>query len=455
MDNFETLMGGAFSSGKPNKVYTDDEINAAKKRQKKAGGTLLENLEAVTGRALKTNYDLDKELDELNRNLMNDFGRLDRENREIQEKIGLKTVEAPQNPVKTDVGPEDLDGVETEVAKKVFGQDRFLKKLLIAFKRPYVLPPEKGRAKNTVFVTGREDTGKHTALTETVKELAKRHILHGSDVKFMDLSLYPNPGFDKVFLQDLYEALSSGCDVIAFEKFEACHISYLSYLSSLVMTGACRLSERYTLQNGQLLSVSNAFASKAVGEFSAAGKYLVFISTKGVDRLANQLGAPFINALGDICKTEEMEEESYRKVSKVELKQLKERAKSNLKFELTGEVTPIVEAGVRMSDRNAGVTGILKFYKDLLKSLAALRLEKSYPAGTTVQLTVEENRVIAVIGEEKIDLLGQLPIGYSGELEEVKAELGRIVGLEKIKQYIFGLEEYYAAQKRRKDQGLK
>ena len=74
------------------------------------------------------------------------------------------------------------------------------------------------------------------------------------------------------------------------------------------MEGSCTLKERYVFQNGQLVNVSNSFASTAVSSFSASGKYLVFVSTKGLDALANSFGAPFINALGDVCKTEKLDQ---------------------------------------------------------------------------------------------------------------------------------------------------
>ena len=323
MDEFENLMSGAFagSGSKKDDAYTDQDIEAAKKRQKKEGGTLLENLLAVTGRPLKTDYDINAEIEALNQNLLKDFGFTAQELQKLQQKTASPETKAavpekpPVEPVKTEIEAKDFEGIAEKVGETVFGQERFLKKLLVAFRRPFVLPEEKGHARNSVFLTGKEDTGKHTALQKMTEELAARRILSSPEIKVIDLALYTETGRDNVFLQDLYEALSSKAEVLLFEHFEACHISYLAYVSDLVMTGECRLAERYTLQKGQLIGVSNAFSSEAVGSFSAAGKYLFFISTKGLTALANSLGAPFINALGDIAETEALDEESCRKIS--------------------------------------------------------------------------------------------------------------------------------------------
>lgn len=470
MDIFENLMSSAFASGKgqSEKAYTEKEIEAAHKRQKKEGGTLLENLEIVTGRSLKRDYDIDAEIEALNRSLLEDFGNLNAAGvRDVAEKTAERTGKKVETtvatggkdggtiPVKEEVRAEDFNGVAEAVQETVFGQERFIRKLLVAFRRPFVLPEEKGHARNSFFLTGKEDTGKHTALYRMTEELAKRGILSSKDVHVIDLALYTETGRDNVFLQDLYVALSSKANVILFEHFDVCHISYLTYVSDLVTEGQCRLAERYTLQKGQLVGVSNAFSTETVGSFSAAGKYLAFVSTKGLTALANVFGAPFINALGDIAETETLTEESYRKVSMVELKKLKHKVEEKLKFRLSGETEPVVEVGTRASDRGLGITGILAYYKDLLKSFAALRLEREYPYDEEVTLSAEDGRVYATVSGERIDLLTLLPGGYNGELEDVKKEMDNIVGLEKIKQYIFSLEEFYNVQKRRKAEGLK
>ena len=478
-DIFENLMSGAFSSGKQQAGYTEEEIKEARKLQKKNGGTIMDNLKAVTGRSSRTSYDIDKEIQQLQQNLLNDFGMNQEELLENYRRAGESSgidpslmLSGSQSLGEMPSGsafsydrkttgtfvPADIsafDGLEEKVQETIFGQEAFVKKLAIAFKRPFVMPEKKGYPRNAFFVSGAEDTGKHTALKTMTKELAERRLLSDGGIQTVDLSLYPSAGSDKVFLQDLYMALQSKENVILFENFDVCHISYLSYINELITTGKCMLSERYILQKGQLVSVNNSFASETVSSFTAAGKYLVIISTKPVSKLADALGAPFVNALGDICETAALDKDSLEKISRVKFEKLKTKAKELLGFTVTGDEEAFITYSLTKAEKGAACTGILTFYDDVLKALAELRLSGAYPKEADLAFTVDGNDLKVVIGEEETVLLSVLKTGYRGELEAIKAEMDNIVGLQKIKEYIFSLEEYYAVQKRREEEGLK
>ena len=478
MDNFDNIMSGAFGSGKPAAGYTKEEIDEARKRQKKFGGTIMDNLKALTGRTTRSSYDIDKEIQQLQQSLLNDLTLNQEYIRENYERVNQPS---GLDPSLMSVGnvdyalpsgssffqgekrfssftPADIsafEGLEEKVAESIFGQEEFIKKLTIAFKRPFVMPEKKGHPRNAFFVTGAEDTGKHSTLKVMTEELYRRHLLSDGGIQTIDLSLYPSSGADKVFLQDLYMALQAKENVILFENFDACHISYLGYLNELVATGKCRLSERYILQKGQLVSVNNSFASETVSSFSAEGKFLVFISIKAVSKLADALGAPFVNALGDICQTKALDEESLKKISQVKFGKLKTKAKELLGFTVTEGEEAFIDYSLTKAERGAACTGILRFYDDVIKALAELRLSGEYPKEAELKFVVSDNELKVQIEEKEIVLMHALKAGYSGELEAVKAEMDYIVGLEKIKEYILSLEEYYAVQKRREEQGLK
>ena len=483
MGFFDDLLSNSFSK---RAVYTEEEIEKAKKMSKKNGKSFMENLIALTGKTPDSQgydmntvlqemreqsgmaeSDIDEKIRELNENLLHDFGQNQSNLQELMGKAAASGVQnvkpfgtLPQGTAREEkqpvaAGADDFNGVEEVLKAQVFGEDEFLRSLVIAFKRPFILKEEDGRARNSIYVTGPEDTGKHTALYALAEELYKRKALSSPLVSRMDLGAYPSSGSDNVFLQDLYTALQSGADVLLFENFDQCHVSYLAYLSELVREGSCTLKERYVLQNGQLVNVSNSFASTAVSSFSASGKYLVFVSTKDLTGLANSFGAPFINALGDVCSTGKLDGESLEKIALSKWKGLQEKAESQLFFQLTADEALIREMGTDAAGRGAGVSGILKLFDDLLKSFANLRLSDRYPKGAEASLVREEGVVKARFGEDTVDLMTLLPAGYSGDIEEVKKELDNIVGLTEIKKYILSLEEYYNVQKRRREEGLK
>ncbi|MCR5637987.1 MAG: AAA family ATPase [Lachnospiraceae bacterium] len=421
-------------------------------------------------------FDINKHAEDLNAETAKLTSELERMKKEIE------ATNTPAEP-EIKITLESFEGVDDEVKKKVFGQDKMVKKLGVAFKRPYVMPPEKGFPRNSIFLTAPKDTGKHTALVAFAAELAKRSILGSAEIKVMDLSLYPNAGNEKVFLQDLYETLSAPAEVILFENYAECHTSYLTYISSLVMEGKATLSGRYVMQKGQLISVNDSFTTNAVGSFTAQNKYLVVLSEKPLSKLADVFGAPFINALGDVCEGAGLEDEAIKKISDKELDKLISKAADKLKFRLEAEDKEgWLEGSLAATKRGAGVTGLLDFYENIYKALAGLRLEGDYANDTAFALRNKDGAVQAVLkkvkddsnaevnsnnekaedknkdtdaAEECIDLLSTLPKGYSGEIEAVKAEMDNIVGLTEIKKYVLGLEEYYAVMKRRQEEGLK
>lgn len=494
MDDIFGGFGTFGNSTKPN--YTMEEIDAAKKRQKKEGGTFLENLEAIAPGKAKAKpaaspfsmEDLMKQTEAVNAAIndtaaMNDAlqamqkatmeaaaaqaslhkgqnhttedinASLKELNASIAKDFNLKETEMPvlSEPAKI---LESFTGMSDALKEKVFGQDDFIKKMVIAFKRPYVSELDSNDALNSIYITGPACCGKHYALRSLVSELSKRRIIKSADIVTIDLSLYPTAAEEKLFLQDLYAALQSNSSVIAFENLETCHISMLTRLSDLVATGECKLSERYVMQNGQLINVANAFAGNTIGSFEAKGKYLVFISSKPVDKLAGIMGAPFVNVLGDICIASDLDEETMKKISAEHEKELISKCQKQLAYEVTLEES-FREYILAQTSKGRALKGILGTYIDTVKALTELRLERDDLSTNALVLKSDESGPVIVAGEEEIPMLSLLPGGYSGELDSVKAEMESIVGLKSVKEYIYSLEEYFGVQKRRREAGLK
>ncbi len=474
-DSLNELLGSRRS------FYSPEEIDAAKKLQKKNGGTLMDNLQSVTGRSMPDMHDviqnsndirqmceqvgieldatlarnsaqLSKDISEMSKNLEADYGVTSDNAYEVAAKAHDHL--AANKPV-PNVDLESFNGLVEELNGSVYGQDAFLNKLMISFKRPFVMPVGEGMPRNCIYITGAPYTGRHFALNKLAGALEKRSVLRNGNVKYVDLSLYPTAGEEKLFLQDLYSALCSSADVIAFENYKECHASFLASLTELIVSGKCNLSARYIEQNGQLINVSNALAQNAVSYLSARGKYLIFISTDPVSKIAGVLGAPFIDALkGDICETVPLEKDSLEKISSRELDSLTEKTARQLRFKLAVK-DGFIAYTLTKAEKSAGLKGILDFYSDMYSALAQLRLERELANDTQITLEPEGGLVYACFGEERVDTASLLPGGYSGEIEAIKAEMDNIVGLTKIKEYVFSLEEYYRVQKRRREEGLK
>ena len=463
-DDFLNMMSGKKAD------YTLEEIEKAEKLKKKNGGSLTENLIKVTGRKpsaetfsfmssmkgsdpladmnnilMQNNVQLDKELKELNKNLAEDYG-MTKENRDSFKK--------PDPLLEGEDALKAFDGLEEDLKKEIYGQDEFLHKLAIAFKRPYVMVPEGVKAQNSIYVCGSEDSGKHLAVNNIVSLLKARNVLKSDKIQTVDLGIYTDATMEKIFLQDMYSAIAGEEQVIIFENFENCHPSFLIHIASLVTNGEFMLPERYVLKDGQMIGVQNSLASDTVGSINAKGKYLVFISKTSLNKAAGIMGAPFVDALGDICETGKPADDVIKKIAERENEELIKLAKDRFTYEISVSEA-FTEYAVKCSEKQAGVKGVLDFYARVTKALAQARLEGTFATEDKLELTSEEEKILAVKGEEKTDLFTLLPGAYKGEIEKIREEIDAIVGLEEIKEYVLGLEEYYKVQKRREEEGLK
>ena len=419
-----------------------DALTAAQKRQSAAGSAL----DAVHKAGAATAESVRKMSSELTKSLHQDG---------LLGGTTAAPAPAPAAPVST-----DFTGVAGRVKAQVLGQDAFVTALVKAFRRPFVMGTagDTARARNMMLLTGPTGTGRHYALTCTVEELASRGILRSAVIETMDLSLYPGPAQEKLFLQDLYAALQSDAEVLAFDHYEGCAANYLNMLATLAIDGTLALSSRYVLQRGILVDVGTALAPGAIGELTAGGKYFVFFSNKDESALADTFGARFVDALsGDICRTEAFTPEALAAVAARELNYLAQRVRKQCGLALTmgADVRDLLAA---QYGKTTGMQAMRDSCETAYRALAEYVLDADEPIadGTPAALTAEGGKLLlAVNGGEPFDLLALLPQQYRGDVDAVEAELEEIVGLSEVKNYVRDIARNVQAQQRRKAQGLK
>jgi Cdc6-like AAA superfamily ATPase len=331
------------------------------------------------------------------------------------------------------------------------GQEAFLKQLGIAFKRPYVTGWDSPNgARSTILVRGSRGSGRHLALRKMSEALQGAGV-PGTLVE-MDLSLYPSNSQERLFLQDLYSALESG-GVVVFDNFDKCHPAYLQQIAKLFTQGKLPLSARYVMQKGHLVEAGTALTKDTVKELTPDGCYLVLVTEGDETDLADAFGAALVNALADRCATEMPDSEALMEIAQDQQEILAQKAKEMLEFALVFPAGFAQQLSLRYTPK-AGITGITAFTDKCYKALAQYKLEKDAPA-CTVTLSLRDEVLFADFGSGSLDLFSLLPAAYQGGLEAVKAEMDNIIGLQKIKEYIFSLEDHYKAQQRRKAEGLK
>ena len=422
-----------------------DALTAAQKRQSAAGSAL----DAVQKAGAATAESVRKMSSELTRSLHQDG------------LLGGTTAAPAAEPKNADKPVNtDFSGMADKIKAQVLGQDAFVSALVKAFRRPFVMGTagDTGRARNLMLLCGPNGTGRHYALTCVVDELAARGVLRSAAIEQMDLSLYPGPAQEKLFLQDLYAALQSDAEVLAFDHYEGCAANYLNMLSTLAIEGTLSLSSRYVLQRGILVDVGTALAPGAIGELTAGGKYFVFFSNKDETALADTFGARFVDALsGDICRTQAFTPEALAAVAARELNWLAQRVRKQCGLALTmgADVRDLLAA---QYGKTTGMQAMRDYCETAYRALAEYVLDANEPPadGTPAALTAADGKLLlSVAGGEPFDLLALLPQQYRGDVDAVEAELDGIVGLAEVKNYVRDIAKNVQAQQRRKAQGLK
>ena len=444
-DDWENLMNGVFGPG--GKLRFDTQ----KTPPEKPG--LPDMNAALLEQQKKLDEMLKKQNAELRRDTTQEALAQSRKMLEDMEADGLLAKGT------TEVRQEHLgsfEGLAAEVKKTVLGQDAFVDGVVRAMRRPFVLGTEAPTARNVILLWGAPGTGRHFALTETARCMAARGLLQSDKLAVMDLALYPNPGAEKLFLQDLYAALHAPGEILVFEHYESCYPGFLKTLTDLAVKGSAPLSSRYLVnKEGILVDAGTALAPGAVSRITPCGKYLVFFSRKGREALADKFGAAFVSALGDVCETGAFAREALAALAAQQLNALAAKVKTRLGLTLSAGADVRDYVAARCSPKQ-GAAGLTACCDKIFRALSEYCLQTDAALTGTITLTAREDGLDFALndaGPQK--LFDLLPAAYTGAVEEIRKELNDLVGLAPVKEYVFGLADNIQVQQRRAAAGLK
>ena len=444
-DDWENLMNGVFGPG--GKLRFDTQKTPPEKSGLPDMNTAL--------------LEQQKKLDEMLRKQNAELRRDTTQEALAQSRKMLEDMEADGLLAKgtTEVKQEHLgsfEGLAAEVKKTVLGQDAFVDGVVRAMRRPFVLGTEAPTARNVILLWGAPGTGRHFALTETARCMAARGLLQSDKLAVMDLVLYPNPGAEKLFLQDLYAALHAPGEILVFEHYESCYPGFLKTLTDLAVKGSAPLSSRYLVnKEGILVDAGTALAPGAVSRITPCGKYLVFFSRKGREALADKFGAAFVSALGDVCETSAFAREALAALAAQQLNALAAKVKTRLGLTLSAGADVRDYVAAQCSPKQ-GAAGLSACCDKIFRALSEYCLQTDAALTGTITLTAREDGLdFALNDAEPQKLFDLLPAAYTGAVEEIRKELNDLVGLAPVKEYVFGLADNIQVQQRRAAAGLK
>lgn len=462
-DEKNRLWNEVFSKKRTYEEKDDSNIELTIEAPKK------ESAPSTTDTILKT---ADKAMQELNRILTKQKEDLQQMQEQLNKKeparaqtqrdIDLETLEKQ---LKDDYGIEPakevikefdqgkvFQEIETEVSQKIIGQDEAVKKVCVAFRRPFVMGENENGIKNVMLVHGPRGTGKHSSIHEVASALCQRNILASNEVYTMDMSRYTSASQEQIFLQDLYEALNGKGTVICFENFESSFASFLRMVDALVIDGKVVLNKRYVLNKGVLVEAQTGLVKDAIDSLHVNGKYLVFITNGKVSGVQNAFGADFMYHVLDDITFVQLDDEAISKIIIQNTDVFVEKCKNNLHIDV--KVDESIRCWVHTHfDKTQGIDAIRSVFHDFYVSISAFVLNENLGSNEEILLHEADGMPYAVYGSKKQVLSREK--NSAEEIEAVNKELDEIVGLDKVKNYIRSLQAHISLQEKRKQQGLK
>ncbi len=409
----------------------------------------------------------DAALSQLNAILQKQKKDLEEMSAEIQKKPEQKLsvdVDALEKQIQKDYGtakeevfvPAQVDSKEVfadvlqQLDEAIVGQDDAIQQMTDAFRRPFVMGSEAGKAKNVILVMGPEGSGRHAAISNIAATLAAKKVIPSEEVYTIDLSRYNSGSQEQVFLQDLYQALQGKGSIICFEKFESSFPSFLRMISSLVTSGKVVLNKRYVLSQGILVENQTGLVKNSVDSLTAEGKYLVFVTHGKISGVQDAFGADFMYHVLDTIKFSALNKEEMVEVVDKQLTLLAKKCEEQMKLQMSYS-DDVKEWMVAHYDKNHGMDAIVSLCNDFYVSLSQIMIRDNSIA--KVDLVVEDDVPVAKYGEMQAVLTRSR--NSQQEIDEVNAELAKIVGLRNVKEYMTSLQAHVKVQQRRKEQGMK
>ncbi|TCL58555.1 SpoVK/Ycf46/Vps4 family AAA+-type ATPase [Kineothrix alysoides] len=337
-----------------------------------------------------------------------------------------------------------FDKIENEIVEYVIGQGNYLKKLCIAFKRPFVVDNEKSY-KNFLIVLGPGGTGKKYSVRIMAKFLSIHGLIPNSSIYRLDLSTYDNEkNTDKLFLPDLHKAFHSDSSIVILENFDRADSKAIDYLCKLVEKGTIRVDKRFSWKSGEMQDVTGAYISNTHDDISANGKYVILVADRDLSYVSKVFPNFILEKIVDILCTQ--------RLSLAELTIIAESMLEDFSNKLTMNVNLFVNYS-NIASQLCEIINMTKGAHDLEnvieKSLYNPMLEKSlsgeFHPGTVVTLEI----IDGILFGNNV-MISEVYTGKNEEaLIKIKQELDCIIGLIAVKEFVIKLDEYITFERKR------
>lgn len=332
----------------------------------------------------------------------------------------------------------DIDGTFNKVATELVNlyplQKEFITKLMVAFKRGFILK-SKNNYKNLITILSNEEVIVTDILNQVTTKMNDEVLLLGGNgyidcAEFSDADKLPH------FQNALIEQLNTKNEIIIFKNFKVLCKEGVKFLSSMFCDGKAKYN------NG-------------ANELDGDNRYFVILTSAKQEEFAELVGKDMFSVIGDLIELNELTQEEINQFSTNILNNyiLKMRQELNISLFYDTNIIPIV---VNAYNKNIGMKSVDIFIEHTIyKALVEFKLRQQPAVEQKVIIIFDGNQLGIFWNDTVIPLDKLLPKAMNNGLEEVKQKLEKVIGLDPVKEYVLKLEDNVIAQKMRENSGLK
>lgn len=352
---------------------------------------------------------------------------------------------------------DELTEYEKDLLKNWVGTLKDVHEICNAFLHRYVAGGSTSiHPKTHIVILGTESRGRVLSVKAMAKVLKDHKLTCNENVSIVDFSNYPLGTDPVIFLSDLYRGLYLPSEIIVFDNLELADNKQIEALHQLMSTGIYHLDQRYLEKGGALFPATGILSTETISEIHANDKIFVLVSSESQTRVVDILGEKITSQISDIVQLDSLGEPEIERL--VDFLCTKMIADCRRELHLRVKVDELFKSKLSsVYDVRHGAKGIEKYLRlEVYNPLIDLCLAGRFVEDQKVFITYDNDEFWAEDEEHYGVALTEYTRSYNQlELDKVKKELSEVIGLEKVKDYVYSLENNIKIQRLRKRRGLK
>ena len=374
-----------------------------------------------------------------------------------EEQLMRKAPVAPSVAPKLNDKPDELTEFESDFFDKWVGTTHDIHVVCNAFLHRFVIGGNTSiHPKTHIVILGTESRGRVLSVKVIGKLLKDHGLTCNANVSLVDFTDYPTGTDYVIFLSDLYRGLYQPAEIIVFDNLELADSKMIDALYQLMSKGIYHLDQRYLEKGGMLYPATGILSTETISEIYANDKIFVLVSAESQTKVVDILGEKISSEVSDIVNLDPLGEKEIDRL--IEFLCSKMIADCRRELHLRVSVDDLLKTKLSsIYDVKTGAKGVGKYLRlQVYNPLIDLCLAGRFKDNQKVFLTFDYDEFWVEDEEHHGIALTEYTRSYNQlELEKVKKELSEVIGLDKVKDYVYSLENNIKIQRLRKRRGLK